>query len=206
MPKRTIKNKTIEVILLQHDRYLGEKYEVVKVKPSYARNVLFPKNIAVFSSEMMLNQYKQKMKTAEQDRVNKAKWLEDLFMKMLEDWGLNISKKTNKEWWLYEKVDENDIVKMISEKYGIAVDSHLFKLKKKIWTVWSFKVPFLYKEIKKELVLNVLAEKTEKWAKEEKAEVDEEKVTVKKSEINKATTEEKTEKVKVAKTTKKKAE
>lgn len=159
MPKRTIKNKTVEVILLQQDRYLWEKYEVVRVRPSYARNVLFPKNIAVFADSMMLNQYAQKMKAADGERAKKAKSIEDLFAKVIEDWGLNIERKANKEWGLYDKIDENDIVKMIAAKYGIEIDSHLFKLKKKIVAVGSYQVPFLYKEMKKDLQLNVAAEK-----------------------------------------------
>lgn len=198
MAKRTLKNKTIEVILLQQDKYLWEKYEVVRVKPSYARNVLFPKNIAVFSSPMMLNQHKQKMNAAEQERVKKSKWLDELFMKVNEDWGISIAKKVNKEWGLYEKIDENDIVKAIAEKYGFEIEPYLFKLKKKIWAVWSYKIPFLYKEMKKELQLNISAEKSEKDEAQEKEaqekqvkKIDKGKtdeVKEKKSAVNKTTT------------------
>jgi len=47
MPKRKIENRMIEVILLEANKHLGEKFELVKVKPVYARNVLLPNNLAV---------------------------------------------------------------------------------------------------------------------------------------------------------------
>ena len=43
MPRRKLENKTVEVILLQSDKHLGEKFEIVRVKPVFARNVLLPK-------------------------------------------------------------------------------------------------------------------------------------------------------------------
>ena len=51
MPRRMIKNRNIEVILLQDDKHLGEKYEIVAVKPIFARNVLLPQNIAVLADK-----------------------------------------------------------------------------------------------------------------------------------------------------------
>lgn len=168
MAKRKVENKTIEVILLQSDRHLGEKYEIVKVKPIFARNILLPKAIAVLADAGNKNIYAQKMKAANESRKKKASDLEDLFMKIQSDNGLTITKKANKDNTLYAKVDEKDIVDAINTVYGIEVDSHLFKLKKKIAAIGSFTVPFLYKEIKKDVVVNVVAEKEVK--KEEKAE------------------------------------
>ena len=47
MPRRSYENSTIPVILLKNDPKLGEQYEEIRVKPVYARNILFPKGIAV---------------------------------------------------------------------------------------------------------------------------------------------------------------
>jgi len=84
MPKRKVENKVIEVILLQSDKHLGEKFEIVKVKPIFARNVLLPQNIAVLADAMNKNKFAQKMKAAEDDRKKKASGLEDLFTKLHE--------------------------------------------------------------------------------------------------------------------------
>jgi hypothetical protein len=56
---------------------------------------------------------------------------------------------------LYAKVDENDIVEKIKEIYGIEIDSHLFKLKKKISALGSHTVTFLYKTLKREIIVKV---------------------------------------------------
>ena len=52
-----MKNRTIEVILLQDDKHLGEKYEIIRVKPIFARNVLFPNKIAILADKEAKNNF-----------------------------------------------------------------------------------------------------------------------------------------------------
>lgn len=162
MPRRTIKNRNIEVILLQDDKHLGEKYEIVAVKPIFARNVLLPQNIAVLADKANKNKYEQKMQAAVVARAKKAAGLDDLFAKMAENGGVTITRKVNKDNVLYAKVHETDIVEAIKETYGVDVDSHLFKLKKKINEAGTFVVPFMYKDMKKEVTVIVKPEHVEK--------------------------------------------
>lgn len=169
MPKRSSKNAHIEVILLHADKHLGEKYEKVKVKPIFARNVLLPKAIAVLATSVNLNNYKQKMEAAEKERSNKASDLQNLFAKIQADDGLTITRKVNKEGTLYAKVHEEDIVKEIADKYSIDTEAHLFKMKKKITEPGTYTVPFIYKELKAEVRVQVVGEEEAK-AKEEKTE------------------------------------
>ncbi len=169
MPRRTIKNRNIEVILLQDDKHLGEKYEIVAVKPIFARNVLLPQNIAVLADKANKNKYEQKMQAAVVARAKKAAGLDDLFAKMAENGGVTITRKVNKDNVLYAKVHESDVVEAIKETYGVDVDSHLFKLKKKINEAGTFVVPFMYKDMKKEVTVIVKPEHVEK-VQEEKSE------------------------------------
>lgn len=171
MAKRKIENKTIEVILLQADKHLGEKYEIVRVKPIYAKNVLLPKDIAVLADAVNKNNYAQKIASADEQRKKKADGFDDLFMKIQNDNGLLITRKTNKDHTLYAKVSEEDISKAIHDIYGMEIDSHLFKLKKKINALGTYNIPFIYKEIKKEVAVRVEEEKEEeKPSKKEKPE------------------------------------
>lgn len=155
MPKRKLENKTIEVILLQGDKHLGEKFEIVRVKPIFARNVLLPKNMAVLADSNNKNKFAQKMVAAEGERKKKAAGLDDLFVKLHSDSGITLVRKANAEGTLYAKVDENDIATKINEIYGVDIQPHYLKLKKKITTLGSFTVPFLYKEIKKDVLVKV---------------------------------------------------
>ena len=160
--------------MLQNDKHLWEKYEIVRVKPIFARNVLFPNKIAILADKEAKNNYAQKMEAAKISREKKAASLEDLFSKIAADNGIEITRKANKDNTLYAKVDENDIVARINEIYGIEVEPHLFKLKKKLNEVGTYPVVFTYNELKREVVVKIIAEVDEKAAKkEEKEEVKE---------------------------------
>ncbi|MFA7298390.1 MAG: 50S ribosomal protein L9 [Candidatus Absconditabacterales bacterium] len=167
MPRRKLENKTIEVILLLNDKHLGEKFEIVKVKPIFARNVLLPKNMAVLADANNKNKFAQKMAAAEVDRTKKASGLEDLFGKLNNDEGITLIRKANADGTLYAKVDENDIAAKINEIYSVEIQAHYLKLKKKITVLGDFTVPFLYKELKKDVAVKVIQdpEEAEKIAK-----------------------------------------
>ena len=162
MPRRTMENRTIEVIMLESDKYLGEKFEIVRVKPIFAKNILLPRAIAVLATAGNLNNYKQKMDAAKALRVKKASGFEDMITKIVNDGGLFFEKKSNEKGVLYSKLDSREISEKISEVYSIKVDSHLFKMKKKIGNAGEFKVTFVYKELEKEVPITVkaLVEKT----------------------------------------------
>lgn len=179
MPRRTVKNRNIEVILLQDNKHLGEKYEIVNVKPIFARNVLLPQNIAVLADKANKNKYQQKMQAAVVAREKKAAGLEDLFAKMAENGGVKLIRKVNKDKVLYAKVSESDIADMIKETYGVEIDAHNLKLKKKLNEAGIFVVPFLYKDMKKEVVVTIEAEAGVK--EEIKEEVKSEEVAVEKT-------------------------
>jgi large subunit ribosomal protein L9 len=165
MAKRTTKNRTIEVILLQNDRYLGEKYEVVRVRPIFARNVLLPRGIAIVADKAAKNNYQQKMAAATAARAKKASGLEDLFSKISADEGLEIVRKANEDNTLYAKVDEHDIAEKIKETYQIEVEPHLFKLKKKLSEVGNHLVTFNYNDLKRDILVKIKAEVSDKAAK-----------------------------------------
>ena len=173
MPRRTVKNRNIEVILLQDDKHLGEKYEIVNVRRIFARNVLLPQNIAVLADKANKNKYQQKMQAAVVAREKKAASLEDLFAKMTENGGVKLVRKVNKDNVLYAKVNESDIVEAIKEAYGVEIDAHNLKLKKKLNEAWTFIVPFMYKEMKKELTVVVEAEAGSKEELKEEAKAEE---------------------------------
>ena len=174
MPRRKLENRTIEVILLESNKHLGEMFEIVRVKPVFARNVLLPKNMAVLATANMVNRYSQKIKAAEKERVAKAEWFKWLLANIEKDGGLVFTGKVNKDGTLYAKIDEADIAKLVKETYKLDVEDHFFKMKKKITTIWDFTVPFLYKDIKWDIVVKVNAENPEVIEKKEKVKVVEE--------------------------------
>ena len=173
MPRRKLENRTIEVILLESNKHLGERFEIVRVKPVFARNVLLPKNMAVLATANMVNRYSQKIKAAEKERVAKAEWFKWLLANIEKDGWLVFTGKVNKDGTLYAKIDESDIAKLVKETYKLDVEDHFFKMKKKITTIGDFVVPFLYKDIKWDIAVRVNAENPEVIEKKEKVKVSE---------------------------------
>ena len=174
MPRRKLENRTIEVILLESNKHLGEKFEIVRVKPIFARNVLLPKNMAVLATADSVNKYSQKIKASEKERALKAEGFKWLLSNIEKDWGLVFTGKVNKDGTLYAKIDEADIAKLVKETYKLDVEDHFFKMKKKITTIGDFVVPFLYKDIKWDIAVRVNAENPEVIEKKEKVVVKEE--------------------------------
>ena len=174
MPKRKLENKTIEVILLQSDKNLWERFETVRVKPIFARNILLPNGIAVLADKENINKYSQKIVAAQHDREKKANSYEELLHKIVEDGWLKLVRKVNKEGTLYAKVSESDLVDLIKEEYKIDVDSHLFKMKKKIEKIGKYLITFAYQNLKKDIEVVVDAEKEEVKEKKAKKETIEE--------------------------------
>jgi len=66
----------MEVILLEQVQNLGEIGEVVKVRPGYARNYLFPKGKATVASaenKARLEAHRKQLEAAEAERLDEAK-------------------------------------------------------------------------------------------------------------------------------------
>ena len=190
MPRRKLENRTIEVILLETNKHLGERFETVKVKPIYARNVLLPKNIAVLATADMVNKYGQKIEAATKERKLKAEGFQWLLSNIQKDGGLTFTGKVNKEGTLYAKIDETDIAKLIKATYSLDIEEHFFKMKNKITTMGDYVVPFLYKDLKGDVTVKVLAENPDDIEKKVKvvvAEVEEETTEEVKEESKKET-------------------
>jgi len=193
MPRRKLENRTIEVILLESNKHLGEKFEIVRVKPIFARNVLLPKNMAVLATADSVNKYSQKIKASEKERALKAEGFKWLLSNIEKDGGLVFTGKVNKDGTLYAKIDEADIAKLVKETYKLDVEDHFFKMKKKITTIGDFVVPFLYKDIKWDIAVRVNAENPEVIEKKEKVVVKNEEWTNNNEEWKEENKEEKAE-------------
>lgn len=153
---------------MESNKHLGERFEIVRVKPIFARNVLLPKNMAVLATADMVNKYAQKIKASEKERALKAEGFRGLLSNIEKDGWLVFTGKVNKDGTLYAKIDESDIAKLVKETYKIEVEDHFFKMKKKITTIGDYVVPFLYKDIKGDIAVRVNAENPEVIEKKEK--------------------------------------
>ncbi len=153
-------DRRINVILLESNKHLGEKYEVVKVKPIFAKNVLFPQGIAVLADKDALYAYEKRMTEAQIVKGQKSDGYATVFKKIADDNGLTFTMTANEKGALYEKIDPAHIVAKIKDLYKVDIEDHLFKMKKKISTVGEYTIPFSYNGMEKDLLVSVKAETT----------------------------------------------
>ena len=151
-------DRRINVILLESNKHLWEKYEVVKVKPIFAKNVLFPQWLAILADKDSLYWYKARMENAQQEKTKKSDVYSDVFSKIKNNDGLVFSMKTNEKGALYEKIDPTHITAMIKTTYNVDVAEHLFNMKKKITQVGEYTIPFEYNGLEKDLHIVVKGE------------------------------------------------
>lgn len=110
----------MEVILLEDSRYLGKRGEVVKVKPGYARNFLFPQGVALEATKSNLaffEQQRRKIDAAHAKRLEEAQQMANEISKI----NITIKKRVGDRETLYGSVTANDIVDALAGK-GVTVE------------------------------------------------------------------------------------
>jgi len=106
----------MEVILLEQVQNLGEIGDVVKVRPGYARNFLFPKGkatVATADNKSRLEAQRKELEAAEAERLNEAKRR----AAMLENQSVRIGRKVAEpeEGKLFGSVTAADIADAVNE-------------------------------------------------------------------------------------------
>ena len=105
----------MEVILLKEHESLGEIGDIVKVKPGYARNFLFPKGIAVRSSKQNVALAKEQKKTLQKRADRESKANQELAGKLAKV-EISIEVEAGEEDKMFGSVTNLDIHKALTEK------------------------------------------------------------------------------------------
>ena len=105
----------MEVILLKEHESLGEIGDIVKVKPGYARNYLFPKGIAVRSSKQNVALAKEQKKTLQKRADRESKANQELAGELAKV-EISIEVEVGEEDKMFGSVTNLDIHKALTEK------------------------------------------------------------------------------------------
>lgn len=146
----------MQVILLQDVKGMGKKGELVKASDGYARNYLFPKNLAKEATDGNIKALeKQKAADAAKKAEEKADALE--LKKKIESQGpVVIKTKAGDGGRLFGAITAKDIADAFEKAYGIALDKKKIVLDNPIKNVGDTKVELkLYPEISAILKVNV---------------------------------------------------
>ena len=120
----------MDIILLQDVETLGTSGDIIKVKPGYARNFLFPRGLAVRSSKQNRALADEKKNSAKARKLRKTQVYEELINK-LKNAEVTIEVQVGDEDRLFGSVTSQDIHKVLLEK-GIEIDRHSIVLEEPI--------------------------------------------------------------------------
>ena len=116
----------MDIILLQDVETLGTSGDIIKVKPGYARNFLFPRGLAVRSSKRNRALAEEKKNSAKAKQLRETQVYEELVNK-LKNTEVTIEVQVGDENRLFGSVTSQDIHKALIEK-GIEIDRHSIEL------------------------------------------------------------------------------
>jgi large subunit ribosomal protein L9 len=145
----------MEVILLEDFEGLGASGEIVRVKPGYARNYLFPRGIALRSSKKnrAVAEERKRNKELKSKRLNKAN--ESLANK-INKIELTFEAQVGDEEKMFGAVTSKDIHSALEEK-GITLDKNAILLDESIKALGIYHIPIkLDIELETELKIYVI--------------------------------------------------
>jgi large subunit ribosomal protein L9 len=147
----------MEVILREDIEKLGNRGEVVKVAPGYARNFLLPKKLAVAataSNKKIVEQERQSHLRKEAKLQSEA---QDL-AKMMTGVSVTIYQKAGENDQLFGSVTSKDVADALAAK-NYTIDRRKIQLNEPIKQLGEFKVPVkLHKDVTAEVTVVVAKE------------------------------------------------
>lgn len=128
----------MKIILLKDVPSYGKEGDIVEVSDGYARNFLFPQNLAVQAtpqSESVVKEKKEKKIRDEKKELKEAGRLAS----GLDDLEIEIKTKVNEGGRLYAAVSAKDIVEAVKNE-GLKIDSEWVKFSEAIKETGNYEV------------------------------------------------------------------
>jgi large subunit ribosomal protein L9 len=137
----------MKVLLLNDVKGQGKKGELINVSDGYARNFLFPKNLAMEANAKNLSELKNaetKKRLQEEKELAQAKEA----AAKLEGCMVKIQRSSGADEKLYGSVSSKDIADALAEQFGVEIDKRKIVMANQIKAYGSYTVDVkLYPEI-----------------------------------------------------------
>ena len=147
----------MEVILREDIDKVGNRGQVVKVAPGYARNFLLPRKLAVAATEANKKIVEQE-RQAHLRREAKAQTDAQDLAKLMASVEITIAQKAGENDQLFGSVTAADVAAAL-EKQGYTIDRKKIHLEEAIKTLGDFKAAVrLHREVSIEVPVHVIRE------------------------------------------------
>ena len=145
----------MEIILLADVRNLGDKDDVVSVKPGYANNFLIPQGYALPATRGNLKQLQENLRQASH-RQEKIKDEAQKQADLINNLNIRIPALVGKDDKLFGSVTPLQVANLLKEK-GFEIDRRKIMLPDEIKTLGEYTATIsLHKEVKAELKIMVI--------------------------------------------------
>ena len=148
----------MKVILKADIKGVGKKDEVINASDGYARNFLFPKNLAVEANKENMSKLKAKQDSAKYQKnqeKEEALRIADKLSKIL----LKIKVKAGENGKIFGGVSSKEIAQELLKQYKIEVDKKKIDLKETIKTLGVHNVEIkLFEGVTGEIKIDVISE------------------------------------------------
>ena len=147
----------LEVILKQDIYKLGERGDIVRVANGYARNYLYPQQLAIPADKGSLKQIAA-MRTAADREAVKMRGDAERQLSALKDITVRVVARASLNNQLYGSVKARDIAAKLAE-IGIEIDRKRIQLTAPIRILGDYEIPIhIYKDLSSTIKLEVRAE------------------------------------------------
>lgn len=147
----------MEVILKKDVEGLGYKNDTVKVKPGYGRNFLIPQGLAIVANNSNRKKIDEEIKQAAH-KAAKIKQDAEKLAASIGDTSVTIPAKAGESGKIFGAITTLQVSDALKNK-GFEVDRRQISFKGEVKTVGEFTAVLdLHKEVKKEIMVKVVAE------------------------------------------------
>ena len=148
----------MEVILLQDVEKVGDKLEIVSVKPGFGRNYLIPRGLAMVankSNRSKIDEIKSKEAELESGRIEEAKAI----AAKIEATPLKIGAKAGASGKIFGSVTNVQLIAALKDQLGVEVDRRIITLTDEVKDLGSYTATAkLHKEVIATIKYEVVAE------------------------------------------------
>jgi len=145
----------MKIILLENVTKIGKRFDIKEVKSGFARNLLFPKNLAVVATKENIARYQLLAEKLEKEKALE----EELLLKAIEslnDSVLTVYEKANKEGHLFKGIGKKEVVKILEDQKRVSFDESVIMLNKPIKTLGEHRIPIQINNKEGNITLSIL--------------------------------------------------
>lgn len=148
----------MKVILTQDIKGVGKKDQIINANDGYARNYLFPKNLAIPADKGNMTNLQSK-KSSEEHRKQLEKEAAIAISKKIEGIMLKIQVKTGENGKIFGSVTSKEIAENLEKQYKIKIDKKKILLEEAIKELGIFNIDIkLYDGVMAKLKLNIISQ------------------------------------------------